>query len=205
MKKNNDYFMMMEELASFGVKIAAALEKNLTGFDASQMKGALDELHGIEHEADNKKHDMMQKLAHEFITPIEREDIVALAAELDNITDCTEDVLRKMYMMNITSPRDDVNAHTAHIKLMTEKVVELMKEFHDFKKSTEIKSTVIEINGLESEGDKIYEDSVRKLFTEKRDGLEVYAWAEIYRRFEHAYDACEHAADVVESVIMKNS
>ncbi len=205
MKKGNDYFEMMVNAAGLCVKIAKELVDSFDNFDPYKVKEALDRLHKIEHDADGVKHDMMEKLVKEFLPPIEREDLIALGSELDNVTDCIEDVFRKIYMYNVTVLRSDTDRHTAHIVLMSEKLEALMKEFRDYKKSDKIKNMIIEINRLESEGDKIYEDSTRRLFSDNVPPVDTLIWSDIYRRFEHCYDACEHAADVVEIVVMKNS
>ncbi len=205
MKKNNNYFEMMENASEFCVKIAEELVLAFANFDPCAVKEALDKLHALEHGGDNIKHELMEKLAKEFLPPIEREDLIDLASELDNVTDCIEDVFRKIYMMNVTVLRSDLDAHTALIVTMTKKLRDLMREFKDYKKSVNIKTMIIEINRLESEGDKIYEDSTRRLYTGETTPLDTMIWTDIYRRIEHCYDACEHAADVVESVVMKNS
>ena len=80
-----------------------------------------------------------------------------------------------------------------------------MTDFVDFKKSKELHRLIIEINALEEEGDKLFIDSMRRLHIEVKDPLEVIAWREIYIYLEKCCDACEHVADAVESVIMKNS
>ena len=143
MKKDNNYFELLKRSAGFCEQIATALESVFESFDAFKLKGYLDELHAIEHAADDSKHDIMEKLAHEFITPIEREDLVALTAELDNVTDCIEDILRKFYMMNVTSLRNDTAPHTKLIVTMTHALNELMDEFVNYKKSKTIKDIII--------------------------------------------------------------
>jgi len=64
---------------------------------------------------------------------------------------------------------------------------------------------IIEINALEEEGDRLFIDSMRKLHTEEEDPIQIIAWREIYSYLEKCCDACEHVADIVESVIMKNT
>ena len=86
-----------------------------------------------------------------------------------------------------------------------EEVCSLMKEFANFKVSKELKNHIIRINSLEEEADQLYIASMRKLHTETQDVLEVLAWREIYSYLEKCADACEHVADVVGSVVMKNS
>ena len=205
MKEKYNYFDMMINASIFCVYMANGFADAFKNFDPYKVKEILEELLIIEHESDKFNHDMMERLVKEFLPPIEREDLIALGSELDNITDCVEDVFRKIYMYNVTVLRGDLEKHTTHIVLMCEKISELMKEFKNYKKSGKIKDMIIEINRLESDGDKIYEDSTRKLFIEKSDAIDTFIWADIYRRLELCYDACEHAADVVEIVIMKNS
>ena len=84
-------------------------------------------------------------------------------------------------------------------------IQEVMEEFADFKKSKTLHGLIIEINALEEEGDRMFIDSMRKLHTEVKDPIEIIAWREIYVYLEKCCDACEHVADIVESVIMKNT
>ena len=80
-----------------------------------------------------------------------------------------------------------------------------MKEFHNFRKSGSIHESVVEINRLEEDGDKLYMKAVRKLYLNSKDPVELMVWREIFDRLEKCCDACEDVANTVESVIMKNS
>ena len=73
------------------------LERNLKEFDVTHLSERLDEIHGIEHAADQKKHEMLAALVKEFITPIEREDIILLSEAIDEVTDTIEDVMIRLY------------------------------------------------------------------------------------------------------------
>lgn len=204
-RKENNYFEMMVNSADFCVKIAKEFADLLVNFNPYNVRQSLDKLHEIEHSADNVNHNMMEKLVKEFLPPIEREDLIALSSEIDNVTDYIEDVFRKIYMYNVTVLKADVDKHTEHVVCMTEKLAALMREFKNYKKSEKIKNMIIEINRLENEGNKLYEDSTRRLFTDNVSAVDALIWTDIYRCFEHCYNACEHAADVVELVVMKNS
>jgi uncharacterized protein Yka (UPF0111/DUF47 family) len=81
----------------------------------------------------------------------------------------------------------------------------LMKEFHNFKKSSSIHKLIININDLEEQGDKLYTMGTRNLYLNSKDPIELMTWKDTFEYFEKCCDACEHAANVVESVIMKNS
>ncbi|WP_404988490.1 DUF47 domain-containing protein [Clostridium culturomicium] len=204
-KKGNDYFEMMAELVIYSCEAASLLNEILKDFDAGQLEDRLEKMHEIEHTADVKKHDMMNKLAKEFITPIERGDIIELSHQIDNVTDAVEDVLVRLYMFNITSLRSEALEFCSIIIESCEKLKKLMDEFHNYKKSTTIRDLIIDINALEEEADRLYTKSMRNLFTTSTDPIEIITWKENFYFFEKCCDACEAAADVVECVIMKNS
>ena len=86
-----------------------------------------------------------------------------------------------------------------------EEMENLLKEFADFKHSRSLRDKIIAINTLEEEADALYISSMRKLHTEDNDVLHIIAWSEVYSYMEKCADACEHVADIVESVVMKNS
>lgn len=204
-KKGNDYFEMLSELVDYSCSAANLLHDTLLNFDVNEMKNKIGEMHNIEHAADLKKHDMMDKLLKEFITPIERGDIAELAHEIDNVTDAIEDILARIYMFNITSMRREALDFANVIIKNCNELKGLMKEFRNYKKSQEIQKLIVNINGLEEEGDKLYIMSIRNLYTTSKDPIELMTWTDTFKYFERCCDACETAANVVESVIMKNS
>ncbi|MDY4604648.1 DUF47 family protein [Clostridium tertium] len=204
-KKGNDYFEMLSELVDYSCSAANLLYYTLLNFEVNKIENKIEEMHKIEHSADLKKHDMMDKLLKEFITPIERGDIAELAHEIDNVTDAIEDILARIYMFNITSMRKEALDFANVIIKNCNELKGLMKEFRNYKKSQEIQKLIVNINGLEEEGDKLYIMSIRNLYTTSKDPIELMTWTDTFKYFERCCDACETAANVVESVIMKNS
>lgn len=204
-RKGNNYFEMMAELVTYSSEAASLLNEILMDFDAAQLENKLEKMHEIEHTADLKKHDMMNKLVKEFITPIERGDIIELSHQIDNVTDAVEDVLVRLYMFNITELRPEALEFCNIIIESCTKLKKLMDEFHNYKKSTVIHDLIIDINALEEEGDRLYTRSMRNLFTTSTNPVEIITWKDNFYFFEKCCDACESVADVVECVIMKNS
>ena len=86
-KRENDYFELLCRQVAHCTEAAGLLQAILADFDPAALQDQLASLHQVEHRADLVKHEMMEKLLHEFITPSEREDITALAQEIDNVTD----------------------------------------------------------------------------------------------------------------------
>lgn len=86
-----------------------------------------------------------------------------------------------------------------------EELQTLLKEFKNFKHSKELKPSIIRMNTLEENEDELFIFSVRKLHVEEQDVRNIIAWRERYTYLEKCADACEHVADIVGSVAMKNS
>ena len=204
-KSDSYYFQNFIECVECGCQAAKMLEDNLNHFDTGLLQDKLDELHRIEHDADKKKHEMMAVLVKAFITPIEREDIILLSQSIDEVTDKIEDVLIRIYINNVQQIRPEALAFIKVIIRCCEALKEVMEEFADFRKSKTLHGLIIEINAREEEGDRLFIESMRKLHAEVTDPIEIIAWREIYVYLEKCCDACEHVADVVESVIMKNT
>ncbi|MED9904321.1 MAG: DUF47 family protein [Lachnospiraceae bacterium] len=205
-KKNDDFFFKnFIECADFSLQAAKMLKKSLADFQPDSMLGLLDALHTIEHTADMKKHEMKTALVKAFITPIEREDIMMLSQNIDDVTDCIEDVLLRVYINNVRTIRPDAIPFTDLIIRCCQTMLDMFSDFSDFKKSKTLNQRLIEINTLEEEGDKLFINSMHKLHTECENPLEIIAWREIYSYMEKCTDACEHVTDVIEEILMKNS
>lgn len=151
-----------------------------------------------------KKHKMMSALSQAFITPIEREDLVALSNYLDDITDAVEDVLLQIYMCNIEEIREDVPQMLDLLLECIQALQEVLGELKNFKHSKVMNEYVIRVNDLEEQGDKLYVENMRRLYNEQ-DIRTIITWRTVYECMENCMDLCEHAADVVSTVIMKNS
>ena len=205
-KKQDDfYFQNFIECAGYSCQAAHLLKEILSDFKPEDTRMRRDELHQIEHEADMKKHELSDRLTKAFITPIEREDIAALSEQIDDLTDKIEEVFIRIYINNVKAIRPEALKMLELVIQCCEEDCGLMREFANFRRSKELKDRIIQINSLEEEADRLYIASMHSLHSEEKDVLAVIAWREIYSYLEKCADACEHAADVVESVVMKNS
>lgn len=204
-KSNTNYFQMIDGLVGYSVDAARALYKTLTEFDASKLEDAANYLHSIEHAADLKKHDLMEKLLREFITPIDSGDIFQIAQEVDDVTDALEDVLKVIHMYNVTRLRSEVIPFAETVVKCVETLKAATGEFHNFRKSTTLKHHIVEVNRLEEVGDKYYTDAMHRLFRDTSNAAELLIWKDIFGALELCCDEAENVADVIESVIMKNT
>ena len=199
------YFDTFSACAEDACRAAHLLEAMMQNFQPANIRQELDEIHKIEHSADEKKHELQSVLVKAFITPIEREDIATLSGNIDDVIDKIEDVLQRIYCNNIQSIRPDALEMAQKVIQCCEEVKLLVKELADFKHSKTLHNHIVNINTMEEEADALFISSLRTLHTTCADPLEIIVWREIYTYLEKCVDACEHVADTVESVVMKNS
>lgn len=204
-KKEYNYFDYFIECSEKLLEAAQCLDGILTDYKHEDLIKNVSKMHTLENNADQKNHDMFKRLAREFMTPIEREDIVSLGQKLDDIMDAIEDVMQRIYMFDIKKMRPDVPQFTSAIVRCCEAFVVLAKEFPNFKKSKVIHNYVVEVNTIESNGDKLYVDSMRTLMTDGTDIRDVIVWMTMYECMENCLDTCEDAAQIISNSIMKNS
>ena len=127
-KQDAYYFNTFTACAEDACRAAQLLKSVLENFKPEELETQLEKLHEIEHSADEKKHDIMDHLAKEFIPPIEREDIVSLSQNIDNVTDKVEDILLRVYMNNVSRIGEDALAMMDVVVQCCEAVRELLEE-----------------------------------------------------------------------------
>jgi len=155
-----------------------------------------------EQEGDRITHDIIRRLNTTFVTPIDREDIYALATQLDDIVDYIEEVADFMGLYSIEAPMDQSQALAEVLVKCCEQLYGLLQHLRDFK---DLDHYWIEIHRLENDGDRIYRDAVASLFADRIDPMVVIRWRDIFLRLERAIDATETSASVVEGIVVKNA
>ena len=203
--KKFNYFENLVTMAEFSLKEAHLLKETFLNFAAETLHDKQLEMHTLEHDCDRIKHGLISALIHEFLPPIEREDLFTLSHVVDDLADKVESVIIFLYMANITKLREDAMDFVDLIIECCEEVVSALKEFANFKKSTTLKDLLIKINDLEEKGDHLYIQAVRNLSCSDADTRTIIEWRDIYRCFEACFDAAEKIADTVQSAVMKNA
>ncbi|MEG0016411.1 MAG: DUF47 family protein [Gordonibacter sp.] len=205
-KHKFDYFDQFEKLSELTVKEADLLIEAIKGFTAAgDLRPIMERAHEIEHEGDEINHAIFQTVATDFITPIEREDIIELAQYLDNIIDYIEDVMQRFYMYDIHVMHEDALEFARLIKKSCEALDKAMEDFRNFKKSKTFKQLIIDVNTYEEEADQLFLKVIRKLHTQDRENsMRVLVWTQIFDRMEKCCDSCEHTADSMSTILLKN-
>lgn len=204
--KEFDYFEAFEQQAEYACKEATLLVEAVESFEtAEELKGLMDRAHEVEHEADQVSHDIHKAVAHDFITPFDREDIIELASKLDDITDSIEAVVQRLYMYDVHFMHDGAKEFSHAIEKSCKALRSAMSDFRNFKRSKEFKNLIAKVNSREEEADELYISVIRDLHTKDIDNpLRVFVWTNVFNRMESCADACEGAADVMNSIMLRN-
>lgn len=156
----------------------------------------------IEHHCDFITHEIVQRLNRTFVTPIDREDIHALAIALDNVMDSIDASAGLFSLYRITSLRYGALELADVIRRQSE---ELVKAVALMEKRDGVLEICDELNRLEHEADEIYRTAIGRLFDEETDAISVIKWKEILSVLESATDDCEDVANVIETIAVKHS
>jgi uncharacterized protein len=160
-----------------------------------------DEIKEIEHKCDFLTHEIIQRLNRTFVTPLDREDIHALARSLDDVMDAIDASATLIRLYRLERVRYGARELARIITSSTDQVRLAVGALEQKKGLT---THAVEINRLENEADRLHQDAVRKLFDDERDPLAVMKWKETLDFLEDATDRCEDVANVLEGVMVKH-
>jgi uncharacterized protein len=190
-----DFLALADELK----KGARLLEEMLSAEHPTWDKA--DEIKEVEHKCDFLTHEIIQRLNRTFVTPIDREDIHALARSLDDVMDAIDASASLVRLYRLNSVRFGARELA---KIVTACTHEVHLALGGLEKNKGVGTHSIEINRLENEADRLHQQAVSRLFDDERDPLVVMKWKETLDFLEDATDRCEDVANVLEGVVVKN-
>ncbi len=161
-----------------------------------------EEIRVVEHDCDERTHQIIQRLNTTFVTPLDREDIHALARTLDDVMDAIDAAATLFPLYEIAKVRVGAAELAAVIGQQSD---QLRLAIEQLEKRTGVDERIREIHTLEHEADLIHRDAVQHLFREESDPIAVIKWKEILDLLEAATDAAEAVADVLEGIVLKHS
>jgi predicted phosphate transport protein (TIGR00153 family) len=194
------YFELFEEAGRNIVSASELLDRLLTDYPDS--KDLAREILDLEHEGDRIVHDIVHHLNQTFVTPIDREDILALASALDDIVDYTEEVADYLGLYRIEAPMEQAIRLARVLKAAAKQVEQAIGRLRGFR---DISHYTVEINRLENEGDRITREAMASLFDGGIDPMVVIRWKDLFERLEAAIDATERVANILEGIVIKNA
>ena len=204
-KSDRFYFENFMAAAECCTQSAQYLRECLTNYDYANIRDMLEKMHALEHSADGKKHEMTAALARAFVTPLEREDIAQISANIDEVADFIEEVLQRIYVNRIQTIMPEAITFAEKIVECCEMMKDMLGELPNFKKPKKLHDMIIALSHKEEECDELYLEATLKAADFSSDVLTVIFWREIFDKLEKCADACEHVGDCIETIVMKNS
>ncbi len=199
--KNEKFFTMFKDMTVI-INEGAQLLKNMLDSYEDPM-GSQRKIKDVEHKGDVQTHEIVKSLNKSFVTPFDREDIYALSAALDDILDLIDASAKRFVMYRVEKPTPEAK-ELAFIILKSCQTIEKAVS-HLGGKLEVISEYCVEVNALENEADRVCREAVCRLFDEEKDPIRLIKWKEIYETLEMATDKCEDAANILESVVVKNA
>jgi predicted phosphate transport protein (TIGR00153 family) len=201
--KDRLFFELLERQAEVAVRAAEGYLSMVR--DLANRASHAQSMADIEHDGDNLTHELQNRIAATFITPLDQEDLSELSHALDDVTDYIEAVASRMDLYRIEQPRPDLEPMAELLVSITKLTTDAVREMgENLNHSKTLKGTLTEMHTVENESDRLFRSALRKLFDEPGiDPLMVIKWKEVYDRVEAAVDRCEDVAKIIDNISVK--
>lgn len=196
--REEKFFDLFEQQGANIMAAARVLEELLLDYGSAKAKA--EQIKDLEHAGDTLTHELVKRLNTTFVTPIDREDIYALASRLDDVLDLIDAVADRLLIYKITKPTvGSVDMAKVIVKTAeaTDRAVRCLRTLSPY-----YHKHCVEVNRLENEADRLLRDLLAALF-EGVDPVEIIKWKELYETMESVTDRCEDVVNVIEGIVLK--
>ena len=194
------FFEMFVDDAANVLGGARLLEAMLRNYDTIERRAG--EIRDAEHRGDEISHNIGHRLEKTFVTPFDREEIIALITGLDDVLDYIEEVADTFVLYHITTPTDTAVQQAAIVVKQCEQLHQALLHLRGF---NDLERYWIEVHRLENEGDRVARSAIADLFSNGQDPIEIIKWKEIYNLLEGTIDKCEDVANIIERIVVKHA
>jgi predicted phosphate transport protein (TIGR00153 family) len=195
-----EYFNLFDEAGANILRAAELLDRLLR--DWPDQEGLGREILICEQEGDRITHDVIQMLNRKISAPMDREDVYGLASVLDDIVDYTEEAADFLGLYGIEAPMEQAQQLSG---VLRDSCRNLSAALTKLQQLDDLHHHLVEVHRLENEGDRITREALASLFANGIDPMVVIRWKDIFERIEQAIDACEHAANILETILVKHA
>jgi predicted phosphate transport protein (TIGR00153 family) len=195
---DDKFFELFDQSADNVARCARVLQKLLSDFDG--LPNYLEEIRSYERDGDELTRTIFRRLNSTFVTPFDREDIHALAEELDDVVDDMLEVAAALNIFHVEEILDELREQADVLVQMADVTVTLISKLESMKG---VQPELDAIDRMETEGDQIYRRALGRLFSGEYPALEVLKWKDVIEAMEAALNTLEDISDVVESIVLK--
>jgi uncharacterized protein len=200
-KKDEKFFKIFGQMTIYILEAAEILLNMLRHPEADLVSQAA-QIKDLEHKGDELTHRVIDELNKTFITPIDREDIHDLCAALDDVLDLIDSTATRIVLFKIKKPIRSMPEMCSVLLSQAKTIGAAVSNLQD---NDHVVERCLEINSLENDADRLFQSAIAALFEEVKDPIEVIKRKEIIETLEAATDKAEDVANVLESIIVKNT
>src|SRR5438093_2134797 len=199
--QRKEFFELYNQAAANAVAISRLLVDLLGRKPDGETADLIRDIKELEHEGDRLTHEVVDLLNRTFVTPFDRDDMYRLAGALDDICDHVDEAADNLGVYGVERVPEKARSQAEVILRAATRLDEAIRRLEGFRDSSEQLDALRE---LEDEGDALVRDAIGDLFRSTDDAKMIIRWKDIHERLEEAVDALEHAADVLEAILVKN-
>jgi len=199
--RTNEFYDLFREAGMNALEVARATEERLREFPDTAIPQ--ERVKELETEGDRLTHDVIQLLNTQYVTPLDREDIYALATALDDVVDHIEHASDLLGLYRIEAPMEQA---VEQARVLVEATEALAQALAALRTPQSVRPHLADVKRLEDEGDRIVRDAIAALFEDEEVSPRVIIrWKDIFEALEQAIDACDRTAHVIGNIVVKNA
>lgn len=202
-RKSDPFFLSLHKIAE-NMRDAVHFANDFNIGSMADLKELSIKMKKYETDGDNLIHELIVMLNKSFMTPIEREDILALAIKMDDVLDGIEQCIAHFEMFSITELDDNMRAFLKYITRSADEIVSAI-DLLNKKDLPSMRNHIILIKDYERECDEISRSSIKQLFLNEKDPIRLIKYKDIYNQLEDIADYCQDVANTLETIIMRNA
>lgn len=203
--EGKEFFNLFEESSSNLVAISKLLNEAVQTNDLEKRREIIRNIEKLEHTGDEITHRIFKTLGTNFITPFDREDIHELASAIDDVIDFIHGSAKRIELYNIKTISPSVIKLADLIIQSSLELHNAVMQLRNLKDPVIIRESCVKINSIENHADDIFDMAIAKLFEDEKNAVEIIKQKEVLAALETATDKCEDAANVIESIMVKNA
>lgn len=199
------FFDLLEAAAQNAHEAAVLFERELRTDDPERWAELRRQMKEHERRGDEVTHELVDKLNQFFVTPIDREDILALAHALDDVVDRLDAVCERLVLYRIGRIMPNMMEIASVAVEGCHELQFLVRSLRDMNDVQNIRLRVKRVHVLENKGDTLFHTALAEIFRDPQDPILLIKWKEILENAEDATDRIELVAKLVSSTVMKNA
>jgi uncharacterized protein Yka (UPF0111/DUF47 family) len=204
MRRGDTFFARFEESARNAHEGARLLRDLMNDF--VDVPAKVQAIKDLEHANDRVTHQLVDSLNQAFVTPLDREDIHLLSSRLDDVMDLADATAHRVMLYRLQAIRPDAQALADVLVNATGMLKEAVGHLRKISKNRDqIMRACVGVNTYENDGDRLYRHGLAELFESGTLPIDIIKWMDIYNMLEDNLDKCEDVANVIESIVIKNS